>query len=100
MPDKLCMGVYRLYSEQGQHSYVGYSRNLAATRKRLLFELKLNACPYKHLQEYYNACKGLLFENLEEYVPAQGESELEIDAHLMAMLHKHKAAQNAFVIQL
>lgn len=93
------MGVYRLYDEKGDRSYVGYSRNLAATRKRLLFELKLNACSYKPLQAYYNQCGALCFEVLESYIPPQGISELEIDAHLMAMLLKHKAALQAYTIQ-
>lgn len=94
------MGVYRLYHPEMDRSFLGFSRHVEATRKRLAFELKLNACSYKPLQAYYNQCKELQFEYVEEYCPAANETDLEIDAHLMALLLKHKAVLNAELIQM
>ena len=50
MTKQLISGIYRLYDAHGD-SFVGFSRNVDGTRKRLMFELKLNACSYKPLQE-------------------------------------------------
>ena len=83
---KLIAGIYRLYSDDGR-SYVGFSHNLEGTRKRLECELKLNACSYRPLQEFYNDKKGRLeFEILETYSPNDDMSDEEIEAHLMAKL--------------
>ncbi len=83
---RLITGIYRLYSDDGW-SYVGFSHNLEGTRKRLEFELKLNACSYKPLQESYNKNEGHLeFEILETYLPNDDMSDEEIDAHLRAKL--------------
>ncbi len=95
------MGVYRLYDPADKVSFVGFSRNLEGTRKRLRFELKLNACSYKPLQEFSNACKNeLCFEVLETYAPALTLSEEEVDAHLAAMLLRYKMKLNAHTIQV
>lgn len=93
------MGVYRLYDAETGESFVGFSRHLAGARKRLLFELQLNACSYKPLQAFYNQCGSLSFEVLEQYCPAPGETELEIDAHLTALTIKHKARLRAQLVQ-
>ncbi|MDL2257618.1 GIY-YIG nuclease family protein [Eubacteriales bacterium OttesenSCG-928-K08] len=99
--NKTVMGVYRVYCKQSGQSFVGFSRNIEGTRKRLRFELKLNACSYRPLQAFYNECKGdVEFEALEEYAPAPELLEEEVDAHLMAMLLRHKAALNAKPIQV
>lgn len=95
------MGVYRLYDPKGDISFVGFSRNLEGTRKRLRFELKLNACSYKPLQEFSNACNAeLCFEILETYCPASGLTEEEVEAHLSAMLLRYKSKLNAQPIQV
>lgn len=94
------IGVYRLYHPETGQSFVGFSRHMESTRKRLAFELKLNACSYKPLQAYYNQCGGLVFECLEIYAPAPNETDLEIDAHLTALLLKHKTVLNAELIQV
>lgn len=95
------MGVYRVYSPIGGASYVGFTRNLSGAYKRLLFELKLNACSYKALQSFWNEMSGVVsFEILEEYTPAAGYSEEEVDAHLQALLLKHQALHSAQPIQV
>ena len=95
------MGVYRLYDPVSGVSYLGFSRNIESTRKRLRFELKLNACSYKPLQEFYNSCGGeLCFEILETYEPYSNSAEEEIDAHLTAMLLRLKTSLNANLIQV
>jgi hypothetical protein len=95
------MGVYRLYDPKSGTSYVGFSRNLEGTRKRLRFELKLNACSYKPLQEFSNACDNeLCFEILETYCPDTDLSEEEVDAHLSAMLLRYREKLNAQPIQV
>lgn len=94
------MGVYRLYDERTGRSFVGFSRYLTGTRKRLKFELKLNACSYKPLQQFYNACGGLCFEVLEPYCPAPGLSDEEIDAHLAALALKYREQLHAQPIQV
>ena len=95
------MGAYRLYDPQTNESYVGFSRNIEGTRKRLRFELKLNACSYKPLQAFYNDRKGeLVFEMLEEYTPAAGMSEEETDAHLQAIVLRYKLKLNAKLVQV
>jgi len=94
------MGVYRLYDEKTGGSFVGFSRYLSGTRKRLRFELRLNACPYKPLQAFYNACGGLSFEVLEAYCPGPALSDEEIDAHLAAAVLKYKGKLNAQLIQI
>ena len=101
MQNTTAMGVYRLYDAQSGASYIGFSRNLEGTRKRLRFELKLNACSYKPLQAFCNACGGeLCFEVLETYAPDSSLSEEEVDAHLTAMMLRHKVSLNAKLIQL
>lgn len=95
------MGVYRMYDPKSSVSYIGFSRNLESTRKRLRFELKLNACSYKPLQEFSNSCGGeLCFEILETYEPDFTCAEEEIDAHLTAMLLRLKTSLNAKLIQV
>ncbi|MDL2235766.1 hypothetical protein LJC07_06430 [Christensenellaceae bacterium OttesenSCG-928-L17] len=95
------MGVYRLYHSERDISYIGFSRNLAGTKKRLRFELKLNACSYKPLQAFYNECGGdLTYEVLETYVPAEGMSEEEIDAHLQAILLRYQVKLKARPVQV
>ena len=70
------MGVYRAYSPLGGPSFVGFSRNLEGTYKRLRFELTLNACPYISLQELWNRQGALTLELLEEYdISAMGDEE-------------------------
>ena len=84
--EELITGIYRFYSDDGR-SYVGFSHNLEGARKRLGFELKLNACSYKPLQEFYNEKEGQLeFEILETYLPGDNMSDEEVDAHLRAKL--------------
>ncbi len=93
-------GVYRLYNDQTGHSFIGYSHNLDGTRKRLHFELGLNACPYAALQIHHNTLGPLTFEVLEEYRPSPALSLLEIDAHLIAMALKQKEVYHGQMIQL
>lgn len=94
------MGVYRFHSPAAAQSFIGFSRHMEATRKRMEFELRLNACSYKPLQLAFNSCGGMQYECLELYLPSPGETDLEIDAHLMALLLKHKAMLDAELIQL
>lgn len=93
------MGVYRLYDERSGQSFVGWSRNLAGAKKRLLFECKLNACPYVALQQAYTQCGGLSFEVLETYKPNLGATDEELDAHLAALLVRHQQIHNATPIK-
>lgn len=93
------MGVYRFFDADEDISFVGYSFNLNGARKRLKYELTLNACFNKQLQELYNKHNGLECEVLEEYIPAENESNIEIDAHLQALAFKYKGIYNAKTIQ-
>lgn len=93
------MGVYRFFHTGEDISFIGYSFNLNGTRKRFNYELTLNACFNKALQEFYNKLNGLKFEVLEEYIPAKNESNMEIDAHLQALAFKYKGIYNAKTIQ-
>ncbi|MDD3920028.1 MAG: hypothetical protein PHO41_02470 [Eubacteriales bacterium] len=95
------MGVYRVYSPVNGDSFVGFTRNLNGTYKRLRFELKLNACSYKALQAFWNACCGTVeFEVLEQYEPVPGYSDEELDAHLQALMLKHQSQLSAKAIQV
>ena len=78
---QLTAGIYRAFDPKSGESLVGYTLNFEGTRKRLKFELALNACSYKPLQMFWNEKGGLEIELLEAYV-----SDLEIDAHLHAKL--------------
>ena len=94
------MGVYRVYSLTSPECFVGFSRNLRGTYKRLRFELKLNACSYQALQQFYNVNNGNVdYEILEIYTPAAALSEEEVDAHLQALVYKYKAALQGKLIQ-
>ena len=83
---QLTAGIYRAFDPQSGESLVGYTLNFEGTRKRLKFELALNACSYKPLQMFWNEKGGLEIELLEAYVPDVAMSDLEIDAHLHAKL--------------
>lgn len=96
---QLQMGVYRLYDEASGKSFVGCSRNLLGIKKRLLFECKLNACPYKELQRAYTECGGLTFEILETYTPDANATDEEIDAHLNALMIRHQQIHHAITIR-
>ena len=87
MTKQLISGIYRLYDAHGD-SFVGFSRNVDGTRKRLMFELKLNACSYKPWQDFYNKAGGLTFELLEEYTPNGVEDDIVLDAQLHARMYK------------
>lgn len=95
------MGVYRLHKVQDGQSFVGFTRNLTGTKKRLLFELKLNACSYKPLQAFYNEADGAVdFEVLETYAPPAGASDEEIDAYLQLHMLEQKGRLNAKLVQV
>lgn len=94
------MGVYRVFAPATGESFVGFSRNLRSTKKRLRFELTLNACSYKALQAFYNENGGAVeFEVLELFDPSPMRSEEELDAHMHAMLYRHKVPLKAKIIQ-
>ena len=89
-----------MYAPKTGESFVGFSRNLRGTRKRLRFELTLNACSYKALQSFYNENNGEVeFEVLELFDPTPMRSEEELDGHMHAMLYRHKVKHNARMIQ-
>ena len=92
------MGVYRLYDFKTQQSFIGFSRNLAGIKKRMLFELTLNASPHAALQQAHRACGGLTFEVLETYAPKQAQSDEELDAHLLALALRHQQVYRARII--
>ena len=101
----LIMGVYRVYdacSPDGE-CFVGFSRNVAGTIKRLRFELTLNACSYKLLQQFYASCKDPRIEIYDTYSPenADSMSDTEIDAHLYAktIAARTKLGENTHLIQ-
>lgn len=85
-PEEL-MGVYGYFAPDGR-ARIGFSRHVYATKKRLDFELKLNACSYKTLQQLYNECGALEFKLLDTYKPSADEADIVIDAHLKALLLK------------
>ncbi len=96
---QLQTGVYRLYDTISGQSFVGFSRNLEGIKKRLLFECRLNACPYTALQRAYTECGGLTFEVLETYEPGSGMTDEELDAHLTAFMVRYQQIYNAKPIQ-
>ena len=96
---ELQAGVYRLYDEKSGQSFVGYSRNLEGIKKRLMFECKLNACPYTALQRAYTECGGLTFEVLETFAPDEGMTDEELDAHLLALVARYMQIHNAKSVQ-
>jgi len=79
-------GVYRVYAADGA-SFVGFSRNVNGTLKRLKFELTLNACSFKPLQQFWNEFGPLQTEVLEE-MSHVGMDDIELDAHLRACVLK------------
>lgn len=101
MEKKLVQGIYRVYDPKDGASYIGFSYNVAGTLKRLRFELTLNACSYKALQDFWNQRGELAFEELEAYMPEEGMDALEADAHLRAKLYvwKKRLGENTRVIQ-
>ena len=96
---QLQSGVYRLYDEASGQGFVGFSRNLAGIKKRLLFELKLNACPYTRLQRAYAEHGGLTFEVLQTFEPGADMTDEELDAHLAALVVRFAQIHNATPIQ-
>ena len=86
MLDDTCarIGIYCVRGSTGK-CFIGFSYNLNSTFKRLRFELTLNACSYKPLQSYWNACGPLEFCVLEEYAPEQ-QIEDELDARIKARM--------------
>ena len=84
MDKRIIKGVYRVFDPDGGESYVGYSHNVDGTLKRLRFELALNACSYRPLQEFCNKHPGYAMELMEEYSAPSGMTDEEADAHLMA----------------
>lgn len=82
----LIAGIYRVFAPETGESFLGFTYNFEGTRKRLRFELTLNACPYKPLQLFWNERGGLEFELLEAFAPEPALSELETEAHLRAKL--------------
>ncbi len=93
------MGVYRLYDLKTQQSFIGFSRNLAGIKKRMRFELTLNASPYAALQQAFCACGGLTFEVLETYAPNLPQSDEELDAHLLALAIRQQEAYHAHLLR-
>ncbi len=91
-------GVYRVFSE-GNGSFVGYSHNVEGSMKRLRFELALNSCSYRPLQEFCNTHKDYRIELLQEYAPDAMMSIEEVDAHLMALCLSWRTNLNARAIQ-
>lgn len=81
----LITGIYRLYDPATGDSFLGFSHNVAGTVKRLRFELALNACSYRPLQEFYNERGELEYEVMEEY-DRNGLTPEELEAHLIAKL--------------
>ncbi|MEL7610084.1 MAG: hypothetical protein AAGU74_11345 [Bacillota bacterium] len=86
MLDNRCarMGVFCVRGSPGK-CFIGFSYNLESTFKRLRFELNMNACSYKALQSYWNACGPLEFCVLEEFVPEEGSGD-ELDARIKARM--------------
>ena len=97
---KATMGVYRLYDRTTGESYVGFSRNIESTLKRLRFELTLNACPYTPLQEFWNQRGELVTEILEPYYPKTGLSDEELDGYLRARMYYHMERLKAKAVQV
>ncbi|MCE5235361.1 MAG: hypothetical protein ABFC62_00300 [Clostridiaceae bacterium] len=91
-------GVYRLYA--GDISFVGFSRNVRGTLKRLRFELTLNACSFKPLQRFWNE-RGPLEAELLETLDGAGMDDIALDAHLRACVLKWRRAlgENARLVQ-
>lgn len=85
MEKKLEMGAYRVFDRANGASFVGYSLNLAGTLKRLRFELTLNACSYRPLQQFFSAAAEPDMEILEVYSPKPDESDEEAEAHVRAL---------------
>lgn len=89
------MGVYRVFDAENPdgESFMGFSRNVEGTIKRLRFELTLNACSYKPLQQYFASCRDPKIELHEVYSPDGGTDNMddtEIDAHLYALMLSSK----------
>lgn len=96
---ELIAGVYRVYAKNGV-SFLGFSRNVNGTLKRLKFELTLNACSSKPLQRLWNECGSLEMELLEELNP-EGMDDLELDARLRArvMVWRKSLGENTLLVQ-
>ncbi|HMM32334.1 MAG TPA: hypothetical protein PKB13_11235 [Clostridia bacterium] len=96
---EMIAGVYRLCAKSGT-SFVGFSRNVNGTLKRLKFELALNACSYKPLQKLWNEQGPLEAELLEELDP-EGMDDIVLDAHLRArvMAWQKDLGENARLVQ-
>ncbi|HWS30387.1 MAG TPA: hypothetical protein VN512_09795 [Clostridia bacterium] len=92
-------GIYRIYAMCGA-SFVGFSRNVNGTLKRLKFELTLNACSFKPLQRFWNESGPLEMEVLEE-MSLEGMDDIVLDAHLRACMLKWQKAlgENTRLVQ-
>ncbi|MEG1810392.1 MAG: hypothetical protein RR232_02680 [Clostridia bacterium] len=102
MEKRLTKGVYRVYDALSGVSFVGFSHNVDGTLKRLRFELTLNACSYRPLQQFCNSHKDFELEALEVYEPPEDMTSEEVDAHLKAMMFawKTKLGETTQLIQL
>lgn len=99
----LAIGIYRLYDPITGESFVGFSRNIEGTLKRLRFELPLNACSYKVLQAFWNDHKGnVKMETLEEFSPPADMDDDALDEHLRKMLDEYqkKLGENTKLVQM
>jgi len=99
----LSIGIYRLYDPKTEESFVGFSRNITGTLKRLRFELPLNACSYKELQTFWNERRGeVKMETLEEFSPPADMSDDALDEHLHRMLetHQKRLGENTKLVQM
>lgn len=92
-------GVYRIFDTHGA-SFVGFSRNVNGTLKRLKFELSLNACSFRSLQRFWNENGPLEMEVLEE-MSCEGMDDIEFDARLRACMLKWQKAlgENTRLVQ-
>lgn len=94
-------GVYRVFDEKTGDSYVGFTYNFEGVKKRLRFELTLNACSYKPLQLFWNERGELAVELLEAYVPDPARLDIEHDAYLRARVFfwQEKLGANTKLLQ-
>lgn len=99
--DGLTPGIYRVFKEGEATNFIGSSYNTMGTMKRLRFELTLNACSYKALQEYWNTHGEMHFELYEAVERPQGMTDIEFEGLLYARLlnSKHILGEGTRLIQ-
>ena len=100
---EITAGVFCVYApEDASACFLGFSPNVEGMWKRLLFELRLNACPYRQLQLFWNQQEQEL--QMEMLQALEGAHQMEVQEQdealrQMLVLQQQRLGATAHLIQ-